>query len=106
MRWPMSVSANIRCTAFDGTRRIASGDLAHVAAKAKESVDRGGHVLLFDDDTSQTIEVDFRGTPEDVAKRLAAPAGHEAVTAPRPGEVPQRGPGRPRLGVVAREVTL
>lgn len=102
----MSVSPKTRCTAFGGTRRIASGDLAHVAAKAKESVDRGGHVLLFDDDTSQPIELDFRGTPEDVASRLAATTGQDAPDLPRPDEPPQRGPGRPKLGVVAREITL
>lgn len=68
--------------------------------RAKEVVDRGGPlpVLLFDDSTSETIEVDFRGTVDDVAKRLAA-AG-----APAP-ELP-RGAGRPKLGVVGREVTL
>ena len=41
--------------------------------------------------------MDFRGTPADVARRL--------VPAPPEAEEP-RGPGRPRLGVVAREVTL
>ncbi|HXK48297.1 MAG TPA: DUF2239 family protein, partial [Deltaproteobacteria bacterium] len=39
-----------RCTAFEGSRRIASGDLLEVARKAKEVIDRGerASVLIFD----------------------------------------------------------
>ncbi|HZO48422.1 MAG TPA: DUF2239 family protein [Xanthobacteraceae bacterium] len=90
------------CTAFEGTRRIASGELGQVARKTKDVVDRNGRapVLIFDDSTSEQIEVDFRGSAEDVAARLAALSGKEtAAAAPR-------GPGRPKLGVVAREITL
>ena len=91
------------CTAFEGSRRIASGDLEHVALKTKEVLDRGEQapVLIFDDETSEPIEVDFRGTPEQVLERLA-----ESRDAPPTAEAAPRGPGRPRLGVVAREVTL
>jgi uncharacterized protein len=94
------------CTAFEGTRRIAAGELAEVATRAKEVIDRGGAapVLIFGDETGETIEVDFRGTAEDVRRRLAE-RREGAVGAPQPSGTP-RGPGRPRLGVVAREVTL
>jgi len=59
-----TVEASRLCTAFEGSRLIASGKLAHVAVKAKEVVDRGERcpVLIFDDQTSQLIELDFRGT--------------------------------------------
>jgi hypothetical protein len=81
------------CTAFAGARRIASGDLKEVALKAKRAADRGAApVLIFDDLTGEIIEMDFRGSPSDIVERLAEPA--------------TRGPGRPRLGVIAREVTL
>ena len=99
------------CTAFEGPRRIASGTLAQVAFKAKEVLDAGDHapVLIFDDVTSEQIEVDFRGTPEEVLMRLAQASKELCTPAPAPAqpepEVP-RGPGRPKLGVVAREVTL
>lgn len=85
------------CIAFEGSRRIAAGELGEVVVKAKEIVDRDGWeaVLILDDATSQTIDVDFRGSVEDVLGRLAAPDSG----APR-------GPGRPKLGVVPREVTL
>lgn len=98
-----------RCTAFEGSRRIASGGLEQVALKTKEVIDRGEQtpVLIFDDMTSEQIEVDFRGTAEEVVKRLAESSECAAIVAPtHPVGVATRGPGRPRLGVVAREVTL
>jgi hypothetical protein len=99
-----------RCTAFEGFRRIASGELAQVVVKTKKVLDRGERtpVLIFDDETSEQIEVDFRGKVEDVLKRLPEPVAAEAptVAANHPDKEASRGPGRPRLGVVAREVTL
>ncbi|MDR3718923.1 MAG: DUF2239 family protein [Bryobacteraceae bacterium] len=98
------------CTAFEGTRRIASGPLPEVARKVKAVLDRGerGPVLIFDDATSEIVEVDFRGTPEDVAARLTAQPGTDIPASPPtvPEVAAPRKPGRPRLGVVAREVTL
>ncbi len=90
--------AAIDCTAFAGLRRIASGFLSDVVVAAKAVVDRGGTeaIAIFDNTTSRPIEVDFRGTIEDVRRRLAAGAE----------DTQPRGPGRPKLGVVAREVTL
>jgi hypothetical protein len=101
----MDLSSQTRCTAFEGSRRIASGTLEHVALKTKDVIDRGERapVLIFDDVTGEQIEVDFRGTPQDVLGRLANPTG--AVPNEPAGGAP-RGPGRPKLGVVAREVTL
>jgi hypothetical protein len=96
----MEPRGSLQCTAFAGERRIATGPVAAVAGRAKEAVDRGESVLVFDDATGEPVEIDFRGTPEAVLDRLRAPEpGAGADAAPR-------GPGRPRLGVVAREVTL
>ena len=94
----MHPSQSQSCTAFDGHRLIASGSLRDVALATKHAIDAGakGPVLVFDDQTSLPVEIDFRGTPEDVLSRLG-------LAAP---EAAPRGPGRPRLGVVAREVTL
>ena len=85
-------------TAFAGMRRIASGDLASVAAKAKAALDQdeGTSILILDDETCRVVDIDFRGKADDVVKRLERTSGQ-----PEP-----RGPGRPKLGVVAREVTL
>lgn len=89
----MLYDPTISCTAFSGPRRIAAGDLITVARKVKQVIghDTQTPVLIFDDATSQPIEIDFRGTVNDVVRRLTPPP---------------RGPGRPKLGVVPREVTL
>lgn len=100
-----SQNHDMSCTAFEGNRRIASGELAAVALRVKKVLDRGERapVLIFNDVTSEQIEVDFRGTAEDVSKRLVKAS--EDASASSEGET-ARGRGRPKLGVVAREVTL
>ena len=106
-----SWTAATPCTAFDGERRVASGPLRDVAAKAKEVLERRGEraaLLIFDDATARLIEVDFRGTVRAVVTRLpkADAAAIADVDGDDAAEQAPRGPGRPRLGVVAREVTL
>jgi hypothetical protein len=106
----MGESSERRCTAFEGTTRVAAGGVARVAAEVKAILDRSGErsVLIFDDVTSEVIEIDFRGTPGDVMDRLPVAPGQGLGTVIATGaarEAP-RGPGRPRLGVVGREVTL
>lgn len=93
------VTASTPCTAFDGPRRIASGPLARVAAVVTVVIEAGagGPVLVFDDRTGAVIDLDLRGSAEEVVARLAPD--------PVPEDAP-RGRGRPKLGVVAREVTL
>lgn len=97
-------------TAFAGMRRLASGDLVTTVLAVKAHED-GGHdeaVLVFDDRTGTQLDFDLRGTPDEVRARLAAdprfapaPAREEAQE-----PAPRAGAGRPKLGVVAREVTL
>ncbi|MGH6642406.1 MAG: DUF2239 family protein [Bradyrhizobium sp.] len=92
--------------AFEGDRCIASGDLRDVARSARQALGRQPHaaILIFNGQTSALVDVDFRGSVDDVVARIPlpeAPAAEDdtAVAAPR-------GPGRPKLGVVAREITL
>src|SRR5580700_9989073 len=108
MRRLMTESPTTCCTAFVGTKRIASGDLLRVALKAKAVMDRDkwAQILIFDDVTSNLVEVDFRGSPEDVLRRIKDQGGSMQSSAPPQPEGETRRPGRPRLGVVAREVTL
>jgi hypothetical protein len=80
-------------TAFSGSRLVAHGDLASVAHAAHAN--RGGQPVVFDDTTGRTVELDLRGSVEDVVARLSPPS---------PLTKPTR--GRPKLGVTAREVTL
>ncbi len=97
------------CTAFQGHRRIAAGNILEVARKAKAVIDgdEPAPVLIFDDATSEPIELDFRGTVKDVLQRLKESiAGGVSAAASDATPNPPRGPGRPKLGVIAREVTL
>lgn len=99
---PTAVNA---CTAFAGAHRLASGPTRDVARAVKTYLDAHpeSQVLVFDNTSAQPVELDLRGTVEDVLARLdqAAPAAEPGESESRP-----RGPGRPRLGVIAREVTL
>ena len=96
------ISARASCTAFDGARRIARGALVDVALAVKAAQEKRtpGPLLVFDDATGEVVDLDLRGSAKDVAARLAD--WNEApVSSPRK---PRR--GLPKLGVVAREVTL
>ena len=85
-------------TAFIGPRRLASGDLKDVARATKAAEDAGeAPSLIFDDVTGRQLELDLRGSVDEVLDRLPQLEGMAAKPAGR---------GRPRLGVTAREVTL
>ena len=86
-------------TAFEGNRRIASGPLSLVAPKVQETMARGtATVLIFDDRTGDQIDVGVSRLP------THAEDGPDAMEPQEPDEL--RRPGRPRLGVVPREVSL
>lgn len=99
------------CTAFEGFTRIASGPLREVALAVKTALERQSAaepVLVFDDLTSAQMEVDVRGSNADVISRLMVADTESGAGAVADGYAlgSPRGPGRPRLGVVAREITL
>jgi hypothetical protein len=97
------------CTAFEGVRRIASGALKDVALAVKAAIERGGDytVLIFDDLTGRPVELGLRGSTSDVLARLIDTGGDTSQAESVSGEsAASRGRGRPKLGVVAREVTL
>lgn len=82
--------------AFAGSMRIAAGELTETAAAARRAQDENpsAAIVVFNRETAEVVDLDLRGTERDVALRYA-----------RPETSPAR-PGRPKLGVVAREVTL
>jgi len=93
--------------AFEGDRRIASGELRDVARAARQMLDRrkDASIQVFDGRTSGPVDLDLRGSVDDVLARL--PAMRAASVTTEDANAPTaRGPGRPKLGVVAREVTL
>ena len=102
----MNPAAEAAYIAFEGDRCIGSGDLREVARSARQALGRHpqASILIFNGKTSALVEVDFRGSVDDVLARIPppeAPAEDEANVVAAP-----RGPGRPKLGVVAREITL
>lgn len=90
-------------TAFAGHKRVASGDVKEMIAGVKKYLDRHEEegLLVFEDRTGRQVDFDFRGTVEEATARLAEHPLFEAEMAP-----PRTGPGRPKLGVVSREVSL
>ncbi|EGP42999.1 DUF2239 family protein [Achromobacter insuavis] len=96
-------------TAFDGQRLLARGALADVALSVKQAqaARADAAILVFDDQSGKQVDLDLRGGEADIRKRYQAPAAtaapaDDAATA----EANPRGRGRPKLGVVPREVTL
>jgi uncharacterized protein len=87
-------------TAFAGERKVAAGPLREVILQVKRRIGKADHspILVFSDTTGGTLDFNFQGTEKDVLKRLEIFVGED------PPE--SQGPGRPRLGVVSREVSL
>ncbi len=90
-------------TAFAGQRLIASGDIETTIRRVKEETDgaQDAPILFFEDRTGRQVDFDLRGTPQEAVARLSS---HPLFAAAEP--TPRRGPGRPSLGVVCREVSL
>jgi len=82
------------CAVFDGTTLLARGAKEAVAPLVRKRLAERpeARILVFDDHTGQVLDLDLRDAP-------SAPVG--AVP-----ETGARGRGRPKLGVIAREVTL
>ena len=83
-------------TAFGGFERIAHGSREDVFAQMRQHAG-GAAILIFDDTSGALVDLDLREpTPDASASASAEPAPESAP----------RSVGRPKLGVVAREVTL
>ena len=92
------------CIAFEGGKRLAAGAVADVALAVRKRAGGRHPILVFDYDTGRQIELDLRGTDKEIRTRHTAPAARaEDEETP---EAARRGPGRPKLGVIPREVTL
>jgi hypothetical protein len=86
-------------TAFAADRLLASGSQLDVALAVKQALRNDPRpILIFDDQTGRQIDFDLRGSDDEIAARLQP--DDAAQTASR------KASGRPKLGVVSREVTL
>jgi hypothetical protein len=95
---------NQRYTAFVGYRHVITASLEEAALGVKGYLDSGGNerILVFDDQTGDQIDLDLRGSTADVLTRLQ---DHPALARMAAKRI-RTGPGRPKLGVVSREVSL
>ncbi|MBN2716763.1 MAG: DUF2239 family protein [Deltaproteobacteria bacterium] len=92
-------------TIFAGNSILVTGPIEFVVRQAKRFVDSLSpedtqRVAIFSDDSSHVLDIDFRGTEDEVVARLAT---HPLLS---DGEPVVRGRGRPKLGVVGKEVSL
>lgn len=81
-------------TVFAGEQHLVTADLRTMLARVKQQLEQApkSSLLIFEDESGRQVEFDFRGSLEQVLEREA----------PRP----HKGPGRPKLGVLSREVSL
>lgn len=96
--------------AFGGKKLIAAGPPRQVAERLVAYVagHPGAMPQVFDAEAGTPVDLDLRGAMSTVLRRLPheAPSAAADIAPAEPGGDAARGPGRPRLGVVAREVTL
>lgn len=91
--FPDPATAEPTYTSFTGGRLVASGTRDDVLRATKKHLEEGGDpVLIFEDASGRQLDFDFRGTIAEVLARART-------------EV-KSGPGRPRLGVISREISL
>ncbi|RYX96560.1 MAG: DUF2239 family protein [Comamonadaceae bacterium] len=85
-------------TAFLDGCGLAAGPLHEVAVAVlrAQHAQPDGHPLIFSNASGHSADLDLRGGEDAVAARYTVAAPFQ----------PPRGRGRPKLGVVAREVTL
>ncbi len=71
--------------------------------KEKIGKSENSEILIFNDSTGKVIDFNFQGTKKDVKKRLEI----FTQSSPKVAEnADSTGPGRPKLGVVSREISL
>jgi len=82
-------------SAFSGDCLLHRGALTEVLAAIKlaHADEDAAGLLIFENETGRQVDFDLRGDLDEVLRRLPE------------GEAPRK-PGRPRLGVESREVTL
>ena len=102
-------SANTSFLAFAGVKKIAEGSLPDVAIKVRRHLDRTTDTtpIVFDRKSARQIELDYRGTDPEIRHRASlSEIKLQAEPLAPSTSTRSRGRGRPKLGVVAGEVTL
>jgi hypothetical protein len=98
------MESNTVFSAFAGHDLLAWGPLQSTLLAAKERQDLGEErpILFFDESTGAQFDMNLAGSAQDVLGRLV----QHPQFASTAGCGHRNGPGRPKLGVVCREVSL
>lgn len=80
-------------TAFSGHTLIAQAQLPGIALKLKHLSETAENILIFNDQTGRQIDLDLSGSEQEIQQRYSEPEPAKKV-------------GRPKLGVISREITL
>ena len=88
-------------SAFENEKLLIQGPLNLVVLKVKKRIDKikDSMIIIFSDSTGKSMDFNFQGNEEDILKRLEVYKAEPQPTEPS-------GPGRPKLGVVSREISL
>ncbi|WP_413290270.1 DUF2239 family protein [Bdellovibrio sp. HCB337] len=89
-------------TAFEGEKLLKQGALDEVVLAVKKRLKShpDASILVFSDLTGKEMDFDLSGSEKEVLQRL------QIYLSPDEKTKATAGPGRPKLGVVAREVSL
>ncbi len=92
---------------FVGNDLIVRGGLAEAVACCKARVDAGetARVVLYDNENGNVVDAAFSGAEAEILARLSRTDPSAQAAGETQGQK-RRGPGRPALGVVSREVSL
>lgn len=98
----------------DASKLIAHATLSAVALEVKRVYERdpNAQILVFDTESSHVIDLDLRGNDTEIVARLPrveeikAETGSSQTNTDANVDQGVRGRGRPKLGVVPREITL
>ncbi|QHH96260.1 DUF2239 family protein [Acinetobacter dispersus] len=80
-------------TAFSGSTLIATGQPAELAIKIKLRPKTIENILIFNDQTGRQVDLNLSGSEQEIHQRYSEPEPTKKV-------------GRPKLGVISREITL
>lgn len=88
-------------TVFDGFKMISQGSLEEIAIAAKKysHKNKDSSLLIFSDYSGKQMDLNLSGSEKEVIERLSVFKALEPSLDPT-------GPGRPKIGVKAREVSL
>lgn len=89
-------------TAFEDHKILSKGSLEDVVLKVKKRFEKSpaSQIVIYSDATGKSMDFNFHGSEKEVLKRL------EVYTTPESATAVSSGPGRPKLGVISREVSL